>query len=112
MQAIDQFFDFLERSEHALVNLNPLFALMPTYMHFMPLFVHTVLSPLRLLHSRLPPYDEFRCRRTSGTDMLKTNHGPGTTSSLCVPRAQIARQKIRGRHRNDRHHEILADALR
>ena len=26
--SIDQFFDFLERSEHALVNLNPHFALM------------------------------------------------------------------------------------
>ena len=42
MDPVDQFFDFVERGEHALVNLNPLFALMPTYMHFMPLFVHTV----------------------------------------------------------------------
>ena len=42
MQAIDQFFDFLERSEHALVNLNPHLALVLVYVRFVAPFVHPI----------------------------------------------------------------------
>jgi hypothetical protein len=40
--SINQFFDFLERGEHALVNLNPHLVLMPRHMRIMPQFVHAV----------------------------------------------------------------------
>jgi len=42
MDSIDQFFDFLKCGEHALVNLNPHFALVPKYTGRVSLFVHTV----------------------------------------------------------------------
>ena len=44
MESVDQFFDFVERGEHALVNLNPHLVLVPTYARTMPLFVHAVYS--------------------------------------------------------------------
>jgi hypothetical protein len=42
MDSIDQFFDFIKRGEHALVNLNPHFVLVPIYTRIMALFVHAV----------------------------------------------------------------------
>ena len=56
MDSIDQFFDFLERGEHALVNLNPHFALMPIYMRVMPEFVHAVYGGNDLYAQVLLPY--------------------------------------------------------
>src|SRR5215469_8834494 len=44
MDSVDQFFDFVERGEHALINLNPHFVLVPIYTRIMPLFVHAVYS--------------------------------------------------------------------
>src|SRR6516225_6260266 len=44
MDTVDQFFDFVERGEHALVNLNPHFVLVPIYTSIMALFVHAVYS--------------------------------------------------------------------
>jgi hypothetical protein len=35
MQSIDQFFDLVERGEHALVSLNPHFVLLPIYTRIM-----------------------------------------------------------------------------
>jgi len=42
MDSIDQFLDFAERGEHALVNLNPHFVVVPIYTRIMPLSVHAV----------------------------------------------------------------------
>ena len=42
MGSIDQSFDFLKGGKHALVNLNPHFALVPKYTGIVSLFVHTV----------------------------------------------------------------------
>jgi hypothetical protein len=42
MDSIDQLFDFIKRGEHALVNLNPHFVLVPKYAGIVSLFVHTV----------------------------------------------------------------------
>jgi hypothetical protein len=42
MHSIDEIFNFIEGGKHALVNLNPHFALEPTHTRMMPLFVHAV----------------------------------------------------------------------
>ena len=42
MDPIDQFFDFLERCQHALVNLHPYFAVMSIEMRIMAASVHIV----------------------------------------------------------------------
>src|SRR5215831_21248739 len=67
MDSIDQFFDFIKRGEHALVNLNPRFVLVPIYTSIMPLFVHAVYSGDNFHTHVLLRTDKFRCRRTHGT---------------------------------------------
>src|SRR6516225_10413423 len=56
MDTVDQFFDFVERGEHALVNLNPHFVLVPIYTSIMALFVHAVYSGDNLHTHVLLPY--------------------------------------------------------
>jgi len=56
MESIDQFFDLVERGEHALVNLNPHFVLVPIYTRIMPLFIHAVYSGDNFYTHVLLPY--------------------------------------------------------
>jgi hypothetical protein len=42
MDAIDQFFDFIKRGEHALVNLHPHLVLVPKYAGIVSLSIHAV----------------------------------------------------------------------
>jgi hypothetical protein len=59
MDSVDQFFDFVERGEHALINLNPHFALAPIYTRIMPLFVHAVYSGDNFYTHILLPYRQM-----------------------------------------------------
>jgi hypothetical protein len=59
MDSIDQFFDFIKRGEHALVNLNPHFVLVPTYPRMMPLFVHAVYRGDNFYTHALLPYSQI-----------------------------------------------------
>jgi hypothetical protein len=42
MDPSHQFFDFIERGKHGLVNLNPHFIPVPIHTRMMPVFVHAV----------------------------------------------------------------------
>lgn len=59
MDSIDQLFDFIKRGEHALVNLNPHFVLVPTYTSMMPLFVHAVYGGDNFYTHALLPYSQI-----------------------------------------------------
>lgn len=59
MDSIDQFFDFIKRGEHALVNLDPHFVLVPTYTSMMPLFVHAVYGGDNFYTHALLPYSQI-----------------------------------------------------
>ena len=116
MDSVDQFFDFVERGEHALINLNPHFVLVPIYTRIMPLFVHAVYSGYNFYtHIFAPAQIDFvfgvpAARKYSA--QIETVD-LGQLSSFYVHRGPIVRPRILARHRNDRHnHEILADALR
>src|SRR6516164_9823898 len=64
MDSIDQFFDFVERGEHALINLNPHFVLVPIYTRIVPLFVHAVYGSDNFTLTYCSHTYKFRCRRT------------------------------------------------
>jgi hypothetical protein len=115
MDTIDQFFDFIKRGEHALVNLNPHFVLVTTYPRMMPLFVHAVYGGDNFYTHALLPYSQIPlpaylwCENTlcNRTEVFWLPNG------VYALRGQSARQKILVRHRNDAHrHGLLADALR
>ena len=115
MDSIDQFFDFIKRGEHTLVNLNPHFVLVPEYTGIVSLFVHTVYRSddfytHTLLQDRRVPLSAHSQRE----DLLcNPDKRLRSTSSFCVHRGQIAHQKIPDRHQNDRHsHGTLVGALR
>jgi len=115
MDSVDQFFDFIKRGEHALVNLNPHFVLVPIYTRIMPLFVHAVYCGDNFYTHLLLPYSKIPLSAYPQRENVLCSpcRGLGATSSFYAPRAQIARQKILARHQNDRHsHGIPADALR
>jgi hypothetical protein len=57
MGSIDEFFDFMKRDQHALVNLHPHFVLVPTQARTMPLFVHAVYRSDDFYTHVLPPAD-------------------------------------------------------
>lgn len=93
MNPIDQFFNFCERCQHALVNLHPYFAVMFIEMRSVPTSVHIV----------------YRDNDFYAQDFFLP--GVKATSSFYVLllRAPV-RQKILLRDQNDRHrHGILAD---
>jgi hypothetical protein len=115
MDSIDQFFDFIKRGEHALVNLNPHFVLVPTYTSMMPLFVHAVYGGDNFYTHALLPYSQIPLPATRGAKIVCATEAEffRLTNSVYALRGQNARQKILVRYRDDAHrHGILADALR
>ena len=115
MDSIDQFFDFIKRGKHALVNLNPHFVQVPIYTRMMPLFVHAVYGGDNFYTHVLLPYRQIPLPaypRRENT-LCNRNRGLGLTNSVYDHRGQNARQKNLVRYRNDAHRRgILADALR
>jgi len=60
MNPIDQFFNFVERCEHALVNLHPYFALMFIEMDIMAALLHAVYCGNNFYAQVLLPYRQIR----------------------------------------------------
>ena len=104
MNPIDQFFNFVERCEHALVNLHTYFALMFIEMGIMAAFIKAVYLGKHI-------YAQVFIPKIKNTP---SEYEREATSSVHVLRALTARQKILVRHpddhRYDRHHHgILVD---
>src|SRR5215510_6426361 len=82
MNPIDQFFNFVERCEHALVNLHPYFALTFVKMGIMAAFLHAVYCCNDVYAQVLLPYREIRRPGTNARQLV------ASTSSAPRPPAR------------------------